>query len=250
MIHVARIPAPEGLAEKAQALLSEFDNARAKDSSLTMSKFWTKARRRLTGEAGLLAQMFSNKCGFCEAHMLHVSSPHVDHYRPKSRAEFERLAFDWTNWVNSCGRCNDIKWAHFPVCGADPCLVNPCEVDPGQHLQFQRALVVPLTERGRQTIDLVGLDRSPLEDQRASWMRTLDCLLLLLLGEARDEARALLMWCVSVTAPYSAMSRAYLSSRVPKLVAKAHPNAPEPKDVHQRLADLVARHASTITNLE
>jgi uncharacterized protein (TIGR02646 family) len=208
-----------------------------------MAEYWRRVRRKLRSDADKLREVFEGKCAFCESTMRHVSSPQIEHYRPKSRKEFEDLAFVWENWLLSCGNCNGKKWAHFPICGTVPCLLDPTSDNPAVHIDFAGARPLALTERGHETIRLLGLDRAPLEDEREKWLTLIRALLLLAKPpSACREARELLIWSMQSDAPYSAMTRRYLHEQAPRL---ATPKVPHPRievtDAVQRICELVVR---------
>jgi uncharacterized protein (TIGR02646 family) len=225
------------------------------NAAISASVFWSSVRNELRADAEELRKRFNGKCAFCESKIEHISYPHIEHYRPKSRPEFERLTFDWNNWLLSCGRCNQSKWVHFPQCGRHPCLLNPVDDDPARHLDFKRALIFGLTRRGRQTIRLVGLERAPLSGERASWLSRIDALLLLATlgqsGEVKTESRQLLIWAMQEDAPYTAMTRSYLRDLAPRL---ANPIQPHPRivgtDQMERVRELVEQHAHEIAGIE
>lgn len=251
MIRVPRSEGPPGFAQKGRDLLERFREKRRAERRLTISSFWNEHRRGLQVEAEALRKEFRSKCAFCESLMAHVSNPHVEHYRPKSRPEFEVLAFEWRNWLLSCGRCNQKKWSHFPMCGQEPCLLDPGTDEPEKHLAFLGPSVIARTDRGQQTRLLLGLHRSPLEDARSRWLMQIDALLLLTLtAAARQEARRFLIWAMQADAPYAAMTRAYIERRSPKL---ARPAAPHPvirlDDPMKQLRALVERHRTQFRSL-
>lgn len=254
MIHVQRGDPPSGFEARATEWTRRLAEARRKDPDLTASKFWQRIRPELRADAAELAARFHHKCAFCEARMEHVQHPHVEHYRPKGRAEFETRMFDWSNWLLSCGRCNDSKWKHFPDCGGVPCLLDPTVDEPGRHLYFHRQDVEGLDLRGQETVRILGLDRSPLSRERASWLVKLEALLLLAAcarqKQVQNEARQLLIWCLQEDAPYCAMTRAFLSSQAPKLAnpPKPHPRISE-EDSLTRIAQLVEAHREEIRGL-
>jgi uncharacterized protein (TIGR02646 family) len=247
MIRVERGDPPAGFEAKAAELARRFTEARSQDPTLTASKFWRRVRPELRADAAELAERFHHKCAFCEARMEHVQHPHVEHYRPKGRAEYEALMFNWSNWLLSCGRCNESKWKHFPDCGGLPCLLDPMGDEPGEHLLFHRQEVEGLSDRGRETVRLLGLNRSPLFRERASWLVKVEALLLLAScakeKRVQSEARQLLIWCLQEDAPFCAMTRAFLCHEAPKL---ASPVQPHPKiseeDGLNCIARLVAEH--------
>jgi uncharacterized protein (TIGR02646 family) len=250
MIHVDRGPEPDGFPARADGWRRRFEEASEQNPELSASKFWAKVRNQVRDDAQDLYEVFHGKCAYCEAKMAHVSSPHVEHYYPKSK--FPDQMFDWQNWLLSCGRCNDKKWTHFPECDGQPCLLNPTTENPAAHLDFLREQILPRTRRGKETIHLIGLNRSPLEDERALWLSRIDGLLLLacFVSEAYAEARELLIWAMQADAPYTAMTRAYLRQKVPKL---ANPDEPHLhitlEDPQERIADLVRQYSDRLRQL-
>lgn len=250
MIQVERGPEPDGFAERAANWRRRFEEAHRQNPKLTAGQFWSRVRAEIRDDAQALYEAFHGKCAFCEAKMAHVSHPHVEHYRPKSR--FPDLMFDWQNWLLSCGRCNDAKWAHFPDCDNQPCLLDPANEDPAMHLDFSRTMVLGKTLRGEETIRLVGLNRSPLEDKRAEWLMRIDQLLLLCccMPDAFAEARELLIWAMQEDAPFSAMTRCYLRQKTPRLASPETPHAPVAlPDLQERIANLVERYADQLRQL-
>jgi len=250
MIRVDRGPEPDGFAARSTDWRERFGAAREQDPKLTAGKFWSRVRRQIRADARVLYEAFHGKCAFCEAKMAHVSSPHVEHYRPKSK--FPDQMFDWRNWLLSCGRCNDKKWVHFPDCAGQPCLLNPSAEDPTAHLDFSGTRMLAQTRRGEETIKLIGLNRSPLEDERAQWLMTINILLLLLcrVPEAYVETRDLLIWAMQADAPYSAMTYCYLHQKTPRLANPDNPHSPvtlhNPKE---RIAGLVEQYADQLCEL-
>lgn len=99
--------------------------------------------------------MFEGLCCFCECETEVGNYGQVEHYRPKARAEFKRLAYTWENLLWSCGRCNGPKgdaWDH-----AAP-LLDPTIDDPATHLDWTDAKLLGRTARGAYTIDLLDLN--------------------------------------------------------------------------------------------
>lgn len=159
----------------------------------------------------VLATHHHRKCAYCER--LVTDYGDVEHFRPKGAiyalktAGSEReglnnvrgrtfhkppregtwtsgywwLAYDWSNYLLSCGRCNQ-QWknALFPVAGghttrpspeeeAEPLLLHPWHDRETLHLHLHfrpAGAVTGLTERGRQTILVLGLDRPSLTQAR------------------------------------------------------------------------------------
>ena len=140
-----------------------------------------------------LVWLFGGKCAFCESKFLIVSFGDVEHFRPKrgvtedpTHPGYYWLAFDESNLLPSCERCNrNSKANHFPISGQraqqpgssldneQPLLLNPCEVDPQNHLDFSLdlngqpiGLVTARSEIGRQTIQIFNLNREDLVEAR------------------------------------------------------------------------------------
>ena len=218
MIRVYRGNEPSGFDQRATDWRLRYELAKKRDPNLTPSEFWSKVRREIRGDADKLFIASHGKCAFCESKITHVFAPHIEHYRPKGK--FPDLMFAWGNWLLSCGRCNERKWSHFPYCADEPCLIDPAGEDPSQHLSFIGCQVFASTTRGNQTIKLLGLDRSPLDQERAWWLLKIKILLLLMwrVPEASEEARLLLRWAVQPNAPYAAMTRAYLQHKTQHLM--------------------------------
>ena len=148
----------------------------------------------------VLMKMHHNKCCYCET-KLHTSAYlHVEHFRPKaavrqSRAEnnefpgYYWLAYCWENLLLACFDCNTThKGTLFPL--EDPAerarshnddlrkererLVDPSEEDPRDHIRFEGDLPVPQTERGRHTIEELGLRRPALTEERLHWFQIIE----------------------------------------------------------------------------
>jgi hypothetical protein len=134
-----------------------------------------------------LAEMQYIKCCYCEKREEQAKYRDVEHYRPKST--YWWLAWTWENLLFSCIDCNrEHKRDQFPLApeghalaaeqpppGTEHAMVlDPSDpaVDPTAHIEFRRDRIqgkerwVPygLTEQGRRTIEVCGLDRPGLLD--------------------------------------------------------------------------------------
>ena len=158
-----------------------------------------------------LVKYFNGKCAYCEADFDAVAFGDVEHFRPKlavtdvpSHRGYYWLAYQPSNLLPSCERCNrQKKGNYFPVVGARaltpkddlsvelPVLLCPwTDEDCGSrsgHLDFEYELVpmagtkspelvfngnvVGLTERGRESIRIYGLDRPALNRRRAQMQK-------------------------------------------------------------------------------
>lgn len=250
MIRVQRGPQPESFTERARTWMNRFQEELKRNPELAVTQFWSRIRPQLRQDAEVLYRTAHGKCAFCESVMAHVSAPHIEHYRPKQK--FPDLVFAWNNWLLSCGRCNDTKWAHFPDCGGQPCLIDPASEDPALHIEFCGYIPVSKTRRGEITIKLIGLDRSPLEEERSRWLTGINVLLLLCLSpEFRAEAREMLIWTMQDDAPYAAMTRCYLRQKAPRLanLVRLHPHV-SPQDPIGRIQRLTDDYAARLEVLE
>ena len=152
------------------------------------------------------------KCAYCEANFKLDQSGDVEHFRPKGAITDENdqpieiddgdagrrphpgyfwLAYDWTNLLPSCGRCNRPiklpdgrlvgKWNRFPVAGAyartpaelaveRPLLLNPISDDPSKHLDMDpdTGIIFALGDspEGRMCIAIFDLNREGLPEAR------------------------------------------------------------------------------------
>lgn len=151
-----------------------------------------------------LRKLYKYKCGYCETHESAGASLRVDHYRPKGRVldvplhdGYYWLAYEWSNLVLSCEKCNRRKWDHFPIqdeagrvsnpviginglpyqecCRADrevlrnehSLLLNPELDDPDDHLIFlPNGTVQAKTNNGTKSIELYFLERDELIKNR------------------------------------------------------------------------------------
>ncbi len=248
MIHIERGAAPDDFLRHTDKWWSEYRNEHPLP---TTSEYWAKVRKRskMRQYSMALFSVFHKKCAFCESAMSHVSAAHIDHYRPKGDKRFVHLMFQWDNWLISCGSCNTSKGGAFPECDDEPCLIDPSRDEPSNHIDFIRVQAVGKTRRGRETIDLLKLWRGELEDQRGVWLSMIDALLLLLrIPEVRADARLYLTWAIQESAPFTAMTRCYLSGISPGFVRKRHPVIPLDEPV-RRIRSLVDRYRDELEEL-
>jgi uncharacterized protein (TIGR02646 family) len=185
---------------------------------------WNKYNKPYVKKA--LREIFHDKCAYCEAKITHVTYPHIEHYRPKKK--YPRYTFTWDNLLLACAKCNgkEYKGDEFPLKDGDenkPLLLNPCEDEPAQHLVFEQARLVPLSERGQKTCDLLGLNRDELFDRRREHLHLIYAIRCLVeICECNgDEAKAeywqtVLEQKTSTKSEYTAMVRQFLASPIPE----------------------------------
>lgn len=198
MIHVEKPTAPAILRKRGAAAGAELCAAFDTDpagyrSGRRKFKFLKSIYKAQAVQKALDVAQYS-KCAFCESHYSHNSYGNVEHFRPKagykqsgdrslSRPGYYWLAYDWANLFNSCEICNQrFKSNLFPLkmparralCHHDsledetPLLINPGVEDPEQFIGFhdEFPFAIKNSRRGLETIQVLGLDREPLNDQR------------------------------------------------------------------------------------
>lgn len=131
-----------------------------------------------------LIKVFGPICCYCESYA-HRGSGAIERFRPKTgvRGEphYAHLQADWRNLYWACPVCNRYKSKRFPQMGHScpdspyletvtverPGLIDPCSDEPDLHLKFEsNGIVLPLSDRGKITIDLLDLNRRQLVQTR------------------------------------------------------------------------------------
>lgn len=135
-----------------------------------------------------LYNRFYGKCGYCE---IKIESPEygtIDRFRPHNGVRDKKdyfkdlywwLTYDWDNLVFSCRECNQYKANYFPINGTRmlvrqndlqnefPLLIDPCSEEPSLHFMYDdKGNIIPVTDKGSQTIDLLRLNRTNLTEKR------------------------------------------------------------------------------------
>lgn len=71
-----------------------------------------------------LETIYQNKCGYCETDTTAGAPMQVEHYRPKAKVTEDAthegyywVAYEWSNLLLSCAKCNNKKRNRFPVQG-------------------------------------------------------------------------------------------------------------------------------------
>lgn len=132
-----------------------------------------------------LMHFFGPFCCYCESHV-HADSGVIERYRPRSgiRGEilYSHLHADWRNLYWACPVCDRYKANRFPqfgqtlanrpyletVEGERPGLIDPCRDNPDDHLRFEEnGMVLPYSEQGECTIQLLDLNRRGLIKTRS-----------------------------------------------------------------------------------
>ncbi|MES3107421.1 hypothetical protein [Sphingomonas aurantiaca] len=175
------------------------------------------------------------KCAFCETRVLPVSSPHVEHFRPKAGyvcndsnrlivPGYYWLAYCWNNLFLACPRCNSntFKGNLFPIRSErlraikpvddisleGAILIDPVSEDPRAYIRFRGpvAYAVDDNQRGQTTIKILGLNREDLVNARDEHLKTVisavEAVDLLPDCPARRKQLALLSFWMSDQGPY------------------------------------------------
>ena len=206
MIKITRSAKPAVLIDKEADWIVALHTASTKREKERASN---KYRHPQVQEA--LKVMFHGKCGYCESRIEHMSDPHIEHYRPKSR--FPELTFDWNNLLLACGKCNSIQYKgdKFPEANVWGPIVNPCIDNPDDHFSFvydvqaRLANVVATTGRGKTTEELIGLNRSDLRHHRSVQITRL--MALARFADTDTTAQQLLLEAKQNDAEYTAFAR-------------------------------------------
>ena len=214
---------------------------------------------------GLFA-LFSGKCAYCETAYGAVAPVNVEHHRPKAGAigvdgafspdHYWWLAYEWENLLPVCLECARSKGSRFPVAkerahdpqtGVDllaeePYLLDPRLEVPEEHIAFaEDGTAVGRTDRGRVTIETLGLNRTGLVAQRAQVLKQTQ-LEWETLAESGTLDQSGIEHMLDPTRPFAAMTRQFVaawtrerdSELVEQVVAAADEPLPEVSMAEQR----------------
>ena len=151
-----------------------------------------------------LCQSQHGKCAFCESKVKAVAHGDVEHFRPKAGCQqhatdelgkpgYYWLAYEWSNLLFSCQMCNQQgKKNLFPLdnpadratCHHDdlakeaPLLIDPTHLDPESLIGFREEVAFPRNGNsvGKATIEILGLNRETLREERRDRLNLLGIL--------------------------------------------------------------------------
>ncbi|MCY4304400.1 MAG: hypothetical protein OXC62_06420 [Aestuariivita sp.] len=172
----------------------------------------------------------------------------VEHYRPKAAVKQDKasalerpgyywLAYTWENLYFCCQICNRsqkrnlfplkdpakrVMSHHGDVGQEDPLLLDPGgDEDPRLHITFRQERAVGSTVFGETTIEVLGLNREALIEERLTRLKEIKTLSKIVriweakgiqeLEELAVSATAQLERAITPEAPFSAMVADYLS---------------------------------------
>ena len=201
MIHIDRGEAPavfqsEDIEQERRKAVAFYEQTAAQR---LQQRYKFRGLTHLPDVVDALNGLFHSKCAYCES-LLSVADPvSIDRFRPCNGAvnldgAFAPdhdwwLAYEWFNTYPVCQRCNSMKANRFPVAGPrvsfyatstdlvaeQALLLDPCVDLPEQHLTFGKdGMVASETQQGRVTIDVVGLNRAGLIEQRREVYRIVE----------------------------------------------------------------------------
>ncbi len=102
---------PDHLTECWEALGLRYEAAKKANPKY---KFYWFTTFRYEETRELLLAMTKNHCAFCDGGDLGAMSREtLEHFRPKSRPEFHRLAYQWENLYPCCDRCQSEKHEQY-----------------------------------------------------------------------------------------------------------------------------------------
>ena len=196
-----------------------------------------------------LRKVQHKKCCFCEGQFEAFAAADVEHFRPKGAVQQDEnssrlipgyywLAYAWDNLYWCCQVCNrNNKKNYFPLANPTrrarshtddiatekPLILNPGgPEDPRHHIKFRDAIAVGSTKAGRKTVEILGLNRGPLVEERLTHLNELMLLLEIVESFASNpelksqqllkDARHGLTVAVQPAAVFSAMAADFLAS--------------------------------------
>ena len=142
MIKLERLPKPDFLTdEKVDQLVQEFKNSG--------SSVWNTDQIKEP-----LLSSSHGKCSYCECDLTEESKyMEVEHFEDKKHNPDKVVA--WENLLPSCKKCNGSKSTHDVI--SEP-ILNPYVHDPRVHLTIRLFRMRGLTQIGKDSIDVVGLN--------------------------------------------------------------------------------------------
>ena len=149
-----------------------------------------------------LLKLCNGKCAYCESKLGVISDGDIENFRPKSGARglnsndyapqhYWWLAYEWDNLLIACQICNQkYKRDYFPLeneelranIGAkesellleQALLIDPCIENPNEHIEFNEdGFAKELSKKGKVTIEILGLNRIELVENRRNTVEQL-----------------------------------------------------------------------------
>lgn len=169
MIPILRQRLPADVGKRMEALTAQIRAADVDRRVVAARALWRKTGTRtqvVEPLRGVLQQMAPGveRCMYCGDSF----GTDVDHYEPIAHNSLR--TFDWLNHLLACSHCNSHhKRELFPLDKRGrPLLIDPTAEDPFEHLALALSVgeYAALTDKGRHTIDVCGLNRFSLARAR------------------------------------------------------------------------------------
>jgi uncharacterized protein (TIGR02646 family) len=192
----------------------------------------------------LLVKAQHDKCCYCESKVTHISSGHIEHFRPKGgvrqrpadaleKPGYFWLAYEWTNLLFCCELCNSrykknlvplakagtrARGPAHDVAAEQPLFIDPSREDPEVHIGFREEYPFAIngSSRGDATWRALGLDREELAELRRDYLTMVRALKIVRDGNGpaalRAQAAALLPKLMSDTGQWSSMVRSAIGA--------------------------------------
>ena len=237
-------PDPPAELSKGESLKSDYCSSFDRDGEAYKNgKEKFKFNKRIYGHENVKAELLKaqfSKCCYCESRIGRTSSGDVEHYRPKAYSQQDRgqpkiypgyywLVYDWDNLFVSCEICNrSHKKNYFPLSNPnarvrdhsgdltkeEPLILNPGECkDLRKHITFHKELAKGTTRAGKTTVEMIGLNRQPLQESRLEKLNLLRILcdaVRIYASNNGSDAQNFIQAYVSQESEYSAMASEFL----------------------------------------
>lgn len=171
MIRVKKGPKPEILKKNASTWTKKYCNA-IKNGKKAKANYNKKPIKKAVIEES------HDKCVFCESKVSHVYHGDIEHFRPKSK--FCKYTHTWSNLLFSCRICNSKKSNTFPT---ENQIIKPTEENPEKFFEYDAlpngklVSLVPLNERAKNSIEIMGLNRDELRARRGERWHDLESMI-------------------------------------------------------------------------
>ena len=112
------------------------------------------------------------KCAYCESVFNHVEPGDIEHIKSKNKDAHPELYVTWSNLTMSCETCNRNGKGTYND-DTEP-LINPYEDDIGLEIMGLGPMIAWKSRKGRITIDVLKLNRTPLVERRLDRIKTIE----------------------------------------------------------------------------
>ena len=113
-----------------------------------------------------MLEKFGRKCSYCGTKLYESTQACIEHFYPKSI--YPHFANELSNLLIACNTCSMIKRDRFPLDDeGKPLLINPAVEKFSDHIaELDNGYLEGITEKGKQTILVLQLNRPALVEQR------------------------------------------------------------------------------------